>query len=46
MAKSDAIKKSKKVRPQKVVKLDSLKQINLNAAGLDIGVSRDLGLCA
>ena len=33
------VKKSKKVRPQKVVKLDSLKQINLNAAGLDIGAA-------
>lgn len=31
--------KSKKVQPQKVVKLDSLKHINLNAAGLDIGAA-------
>ena len=44
MAKSGAIKKSKKVRPQKVVKLDSLKQINLNAAGLDIG-SAEIWAC-
>lgn len=39
MAKARIIKKSKKSRPQKVVKLDSLKQLNLNAAGLDIGAA-------
>ncbi len=39
MVRPPKVKKSKKVRPQKVVKLDSLKQINLNAAGLDIGAS-------
>jgi transposase len=33
------IRKNKNVQPQKVVKLDSLKQINLNAAGLDIGAA-------
>ncbi len=33
------VRKSKKVQPQKVVKLDRLKQINLNAAGLDIGAA-------
>jgi transposase len=32
-------KKGKKRREPKVVKLDSLKQINLNAAGLDIGAA-------
>jgi transposase len=32
-------KKRKKRSVQKVVKLDSLKQINLNAAGLDIGAA-------
>ena len=32
-------RKNKNVQPQKVVKLDSLKQINLNAAGLDIGAA-------
>ena len=34
------VKKSKKVRSQRMVKLDSLKQINLNTVGLDIGVAR------
>ena len=37
-------KKGKKQRPQKVVKLDSLKQLNLNAAGLDIG-SAEIWAC-
>jgi transposase len=32
-------KKGQKRRVQKVVKLDSLKQLNLNAAGLDIGAA-------
>lgn len=32
-------KKGKKQQAQKVVKLESLKQINLNAAGLDIGAA-------
>ena len=32
-------KESKKRPKQKVTKLDSLKQINLNAAGLDIGAA-------
>jgi transposase len=32
-------KTRKKVSAKKIVKLDSLKQINLNAAGLDIGAS-------
>jgi len=30
-------RKGKKKHSKKAVKLDSLKQINLNAAGLDIG---------
>lgn len=33
------VKESKKVQGKEVVKLDSLKQINLNAAGLDIGAA-------
>ena len=33
------VRKNKKVQSQKVVKLDSLQQINLNAAGLDIGAA-------
>ena len=38
-------KKSRKKRQnQKVVKLDSLKQLNLNAAGLDIG-SAEIWAC-
>ena len=36
---SSKTRKNKNVQPQKVVKLDSLKQINLNAAGLDIGAA-------
>ena len=32
-------KTRKKVPAKKIVKLDSLKQINFNAAGLDIGAS-------
>ncbi len=32
-------RKNKKSRPQKIVKLESLKQLNLNAAGLDIGAA-------
>lgn len=37
-------RKGKKKRPQKAVKLDSLKQLNLNAAGLDIG-SEEIWVC-
>ena len=37
MSETGKRRKEKRKRAQKVVKLESLKQINLNAAGLDIG---------
>jgi transposase len=36
-------RKGKRKRQQKIVKLESLKQINLNAAGLDIGAEEIWG---
>ncbi len=39
MSKTSKSRKGKRKRQQKIVKLESLKQINLNAAGLDIGAA-------